>query len=277
MTSDHDTKRAKSQRLAVIVATALAGVGLAPALAEDDHAVQEVHKYRQMLEEGNPAELAQARGEELWVTPRGPKQATLERCDLGLGPGKLEGAYAQLPRYFADTGKVQDVESRLVTCMTTLQGLSYEEATRRWYEPDSDLEVLVTYVGAQSQGAKINVPGTHPEEVEMAAVGEALFFRRSGPLDFSCASCHSREHRHLRLQEASDFLTRSSARSSMTQWPAYRVSQGAVWTMERRLIDCMRQMRWPEPRYQSDVLIALQMFLQKQASGGVMDAPGIRP
>jgi sulfur-oxidizing protein SoxA len=47
--------------------------------------------------------------------------------------------------------------------------------------------------------------------------------------------------------------------------------------MEHRLIDCMRQMGWPEPRYQSDALTALQMFLQKQASGGVMDAPGIRP
>ena len=277
MSSDHDTKRAKNQRLAVIVATALAGVGLAPALAEDDHAVQEVHRYRQMLEEGNPAELAQARGEELWVTAQGPKQATLERCDLGLGPGKLEGAYAELPRYFADTDRVQDVESRLVTCMTTLQGLSYEEATRGWYQPDSNLEALVTYVGAKSRGARVNVPGTRPEEVEMAAVGEALFFRRSGPLDFSCASCHSREHRRLRLQEAPDFLSGNGARSSMTQWPAYRVSQGAVWTMEHRLIDCMRQMGWPEPRYQSDALTALQMFLQKQASGGVMDAPGIRP
>jgi sulfur-oxidizing protein SoxA len=277
MSSDHDTKRAKSQRLAVIVATALAGVGLASAPAEDDHAVQEVHKYRQMLEEGNPAELAQARGEELWVTARGPKQATLERCDLGLGPGKLEDAYAQLPRYFADTGKVQDVESRLVTCMATLQGLSYEEATIGWFKPDSNLEALVTYVGSKSRGAKISVPGTHPEEVAMAAIGEALFFRRFGPLDFSCASCHSREHRRLRLQEAPDFLSGNGARSSMTQWPAYRVSQGAVWTMERRLIDCMRQMRWPEPRYQSDALIALQMFLQKQATGGVMDAPSIKP
>ena len=264
--------------MALIVAAALAGAGLAAvAMGQDDHALEEVHKYRQMLEEANPAELAQARGEVLWVTAHGAKHATLEGCDLGLGPGKLEGAYAELPRYFDDTGKVQDAESRLVTCMMTLQGLSYEEATKGWYEPDSNLEALVTYVGSKSKGASINVPGAHPKEVEMVAVGEAIFFRRSGPLDFSCATCHSREHRRLRLQEAPDFLINRDARSSMTQWPAYRVSQGAVWTIERRLMDCMRQMRWPEPRYQSDVLIALQMFLQKQASGGVMKAPGIRP
>ena len=120
-----------------------------------------------MLEEGNPAELSQAGGEELWATPRGPKRAALRRCDLGLGPGQLEGAYAQLPRYFADTGRVQDVESRLVTCMTRLQGLSYQQAIKDWYKPDSDLEALMTYVSAKSRGAKIDVPAAHPTEAEM--------------------------------------------------------------------------------------------------------------
>jgi sulfur-oxidizing protein SoxA len=38
----------------------------------------------------------------------------------------------------------------------------------------------------------------------------------------------------------------------------------------------MRQMRWPEPQYQSEVIIALEAFLQKQADGGVMQAPGIK-
>jgi sulfur-oxidizing protein SoxA len=245
-------------------------------MSQDDHALEEVHKYRQMLEEGNPAELAQAYGEELWVTALGPKQVTLERCDLGLGPGKLDGAYAKLPRYFADTDKVQDVESRLVTCITTLQGRSYEEAIKDWYKPDSDLTSLATYVAGKSKGAKIDVRAAHPKEAEMAAVGEALFFRRSGPLDFSCATCHSQKSRRIRLQEVPDFVTNADARSAMAQWPAYRMSQGSVWTMERRLIDCIRQMRWPEPEYLSDAIVALQIYLQKQAQGGVMAAPGIK-
>jgi L-cysteine S-thiosulfotransferase len=261
------------------VAALAAGAGLtlaATAMGQDNRALQEVQKYRQMLQEGNPAELSEARGEELWATPRGPNQATLEQCDLGLGPGKLEGAYAQLPRYFADTGKVQDVESRLVTCMTVLQGFSYADATKDWYKANSELESLVTYVAGKSKGAKIDVPAAHPKEAQMLAVGAILFFRRSGPLDFSCATCHSQEDRRIRLQELPDFLTNAGARSSMTQWPAYRVSQGTVWTMERRLIDCIRQMRWPEPQYLSDAVVALQVYLQNQANGGVMAAPGIK-
>src|SRR4051812_18731586 len=67
---------------------------------------------RQMLAEDNPGELWTERGGRLFYEKRGPKNASLERCDFGLGPGKLDGAFAQLPRYFADTAKVQDVESR---------------------------------------------------------------------------------------------------------------------------------------------------------------------
>ncbi|HTS54916.1 MAG TPA: sulfur oxidation c-type cytochrome SoxA [Burkholderiales bacterium] len=265
-------------RLALAAAAAATVLALArSATGQDSHALEQVQKYRQMLEEGNPAELSQARGEELWAMRRGPKHATLELCDLGLGPGRLEGAYAQLPRYFADTGRVQDVESRLVTCMTALQGLSYEQAIKDWYKPESELEALATYVSAKSKGVRIEVPAAQPAEAEMYAVGEALFFRRSGPLDFSCATCHSQTQRHVRLQRAPDFLNGADARDSMTRWPAYRASQGEVWTLERRLIDCIRQMRWPEPRYQSDALIALEVFLQKQANGGVMEAPSIKP
>ena len=42
-----------------------------------------------------------------------PSKVSFERCDLGLGPGVVKGAYARLPRYFADAGKVMDLETRL--------------------------------------------------------------------------------------------------------------------------------------------------------------------
>jgi sulfur-oxidizing protein SoxA len=244
--------------------------------AQDARAREEINKYREMLQEGNPAELSEARGEELWATRAGPKQATLEQCDLGLGPGKLEGAYAKLPRWFPDTKQVQDVDSRLVTCMMDLQGRTREQAIRDWYKANSEMEALVTFVAGKSRGVKIAAANTRPEEQQMNALGEALFFRRSGPLDFSCATCHSQPERRIRLQEVRDLLVPADAQAVLTQWPAYRVSQGQVWSMERRLIDCMRQMRWPEPQYQSDVIIALEAFLQKNADGGVMQAPGIK-
>ena len=110
----------------------------------------------------------------------------------------------------------------------------------------------------------------------MHRVGKELFYRRSGPLDFSCATCHGLDERRIRLQELPNLSTIEGAQSSMSQWPAYRVSQGVVWTMQRRLIDCIRQMRWPEPEFLSDAVIALQVYMQNSASGVVLEAPGIK-
>ena len=107
---------------------ALALACLLPLVAQaQKSAADGIAEYRKMLEDGNPAELFEMKGEELWKQARGPKKATLERCDLGLGPGVVKGAWVQLPRYFADTGRVQDVESRLVSCMATLQGFNEAE------------------------------------------------------------------------------------------------------------------------------------------------------
>src|ERR1700694_1872120 len=92
---------------------ALAATG--PARAQDS-TEREIEKYRQMMKDdpwSNPALLDADRGEDLWKKPRGPKNVSLEACDLGTGPGKVEGAFAELPRYFADAGKVVDVEARI--------------------------------------------------------------------------------------------------------------------------------------------------------------------
>ncbi|HMV17728.1 MAG TPA: sulfur oxidation c-type cytochrome SoxA [Zoogloea sp.] len=260
-------------------ALATAAVVLSAPVWAEGSTQDEIARYREMLAEGNPAELLEAKGEELWKKPRGPRNVSLERCDLGLGPGQVQGAYARLPRYFADTRQVMDVESRLVHCMVTLQGFTREEATRNWYSrpgKDSDIEALVTYIGGQSNGVAIDVPARHPEEARMARIGELIFYRRSGPQDFSCAICHGQEGKRIRLQELGKLTTRAGAGTAMANWPSYRVSQGAVWTMQRRLIDCMRQARWPEPEYLSDSVIALETFLQKTASGTVMQTPGIK-
>ena len=248
-------------------------------LAQDSKVADELAKYREALADGNPADLFELKGEGLWTEKRGPKNVSLEQCDMGLGPGKLDGAYAQLPKYFKDTNKVMDVESRLVHCMVTLQGFTPAEATKQWYSQpgkDSDIEALVTFIGAKSNGKPIKVPATHPEEAKMAKIGEYIFYRRSGPQDFSCAICHGQDGKRIRLQDLGNLTTKEGAGVAMKTWPSYRVSQGTVWTMQRRLIDCMRQSRWPEPNYLADSIIALETYLLKTATGTVMETPGIK-
>jgi sulfur-oxidizing protein SoxA len=256
-----------------------AGLAATPAAIGQD-AAKEIEKYRQALQDGNPADLWEARGEGLWKKAAGPKNASLEKCDLGLGPGVVKGAYAQLPRYFADAGRVMDLETRLVHCKTTLQGLTQAEATKQPFgagtDRKSDNDALVAYVTAESRGAKMNVPLGHAKEKEMYALGEKIFYFRGGPYDFSCATCHAADNTRIRLQDLPNLTKPAGAQLAYTTWPAYRVSQGELRTFQWRLNDCFRQQRFPELGFTSDASIALTSFLARNANGAEFKAPTIK-
>ena len=242
-------------------------------------AVDEIQKYRDQLAAGNPAELWEARGEDLWKQKRGPKKVSLEGCDLGKGPGVVKGAYAELPRYFADVDRVMDLETRLVHCMTTLQGFTAAEATRRVFGSGtsrSDFEALAAYVTSESRGVAMNAPLSHAKEKEAYAVGEKMFFFRGGPHDFACSTCHAENGKRIRLQDLPNLSERKDAQRGYTTWPAYRVSQGELRTMQWRLNDCFRQQRFPELLFGSEASIALTSYLAHNAKGGVYAGPAIK-
>jgi sulfur-oxidizing protein SoxA len=267
---------------AFLIAAVILGVeGFAFAQSQDD-SEKEIERYRQMLSDpfSNPGFLAVDRGEVLWKTARGTKNVTLEGCDLGEGAGKLEGAYAKLPRYFADADRVMDVEQRLLWCMDKLQGLDTKDVVaRRFSGPGkiSDLEDLTAFIANKSNEMKIQPQLKHPKEQEMAAVGEQLFYRRGGVMDFACATCHGEEGKRIRLQGLPNLsVPGATAQATMGSWPTYRVSQSALRTMQHRLWDCYRQQRWPEPAFGSDSITALTVFLNKQAAGGEINVPSIK-
>ena len=59
-------------------------------------------------------------------------------------------------------------------------------------------------------------------------------------------------------------------------WPAYRVSQGAMWSMQFRLNDCFRQQRFPYPGFASDLTVALGVYMGVNAKGAESIAPAIK-
>ena len=258
----------------------LAAAAFAPAAhGADESATQAIARYRELLQDGNPADLWEARGEGLWREKRGPKGASLEQCDLGKGPGVVKGAYAELPRWFKDVDRVMDVETRLLHCMVTLQGLTVEDATKRTFgsgEKRSDFEALTAWIVAESRGMPVRVPLRHPKEKEALALGERMFFFRGGPHDFSCATCHAETGKRIRLQDLPNLTVAADAKRAFATWPAYRVSQGELRTMQWRMNDCLRQQRFPELRFGSEGSIALITYLAKQAEGAAMDAPAIK-
>lgn len=266
-----------------LLAAAITIAGIAGVMAQpQDESEREIERYRAMINDpmANPGYLAVDRGEVLWSQARGTRNVSLETCDLGEGPGKLEGAYAKLPRYFQDADRVMDIEQRLLWCMDKIQGLDTADVIRRRFSGPgraSDMEDLVAFIANKSNGMRIEPQTSHPREREMVAMGEAMFFRRAGAMDFSCATCHAEPGKRIRLQGLPDFSSPGrQAQETMGSWPTYRVSQSALRTMQHRLWDCFRQQRWPEPAYASDGLTALTMFLNQQAAGGEINVPSIK-
>ncbi|MDH3286671.1 MAG: sulfur oxidation c-type cytochrome SoxA [Betaproteobacteria bacterium] len=257
-----------------------AGFPISQAVAQTDpRTAEEFDRFRAIMEEANPAELFEVKGEELWKKKRGPKNASLEQCDLGLGPGVVKGAYVQLPRYFADTGKVMDAEQRVVHCMITLQGFSYAALAKRPFSRGSytpDPVAIVTYIAAQSKGMKIAVRQSHPKELENYEVGREIFFYRAGPWDFSCASCHGQDNLRIRTQPLPNFTQPEQAARSFMGWPGYRMTGGVMHTLQWRLTDCFRQQRFPYLSYVSDTHTALLTYLGVNANGHEYRGPGIK-
>src|SRR6185503_10423095 len=251
--------------------------------AQDAETEKAIEKYRAMLREdpwSNPGFLDVDRGEALWATARGPNNVSLEQCDLGKGPGKVDGAFAELPRYFADADRVMDVETRILWCMEKLQGISAADYVKRPHpaggEPVKELGAMATYVASKSAGMKFAAKLGHPKEQEIAALGENLFFRRSGPFDFACATCHANSGLRIRLQGLPYLADKKEARQVVGEWPAYRVSTTHVMTMQHRLLDCYWQMRMPQLQLGSEASVALIAFLTRQAEGGEIAAPGLK-
>ena len=265
-------------------AAALAAASLAALVAAEAQpaaprsSADAIAEYRKMLEDGNPADLFEAKGENLWKMPRGPKNATLQACDLGKGAGVVKGAFVELPRWFADTGRVQDLESRLLTCIETLQGIEAKgiAATPFGRGEQVNMEALVAYVSGASRGATFALPQIHPQERAMYEVGKRAFFMRAGPYDFSCASCHAVEGQRIRMQDLPNLTVNPGSAMGFAAWPAYRVSNGELWSLQRRLNDCFRQQRWPYPGYASDVTIALGVYMGVNTKGTESIAPSLK-
>ena len=231
------------------------------------------------MEEDNPAELFEAKGEDIWKNRKGPNGASMAQCDLGLGAGVVKGAYVHMPRYFADVGQVMDAERRVVHCMVKYLGYKEEDIRKQPFSNDRvtpDHVSVVTYVAGQSRNMKIAAPQKHPKEKEAYEIGKEIFAYRAGPYDFSCATCHGNDGMRIRTQDLPNLRKPDQAIRAYQGWPGYRMTGGFMLTQQWRMNDCFRQQRFPEPSYLSDSVTALLTYLTATANGQVYKGPGIK-
>lgn len=269
-----------SQKALFVLATALvlAGAASADSYQEPEDVLQGIidkvdsnyltqSEQNLMMMPDNPAYWVAEEGEALFNEKRGANNAALKSCDFGKGPGVLDGAYAEMPRYFEDTGKVMDLETRLVYCMKTIQGFPGDDpAVKKRHGSSSDMMKLQTYVAGKSSGYNWNTPMDHPLERAMRDAGEVLFYRRAGTLDFSCNTCHGATGKRIRASVLPNMNVPEEWTKAVS-WPAQRVGHQQVRSSQHRLRGCYWQMRQGQVIAGSDASIALISFWTDAARG----------
>ena len=132
---------------------------------------------------------------------------------------------------------------------------------------------IATYVASKSSGmkysAKLARQGEGDGRVRRGAVLPPLGAVRFRLRHLSCAG-----GLRIRLQGLPYLSRPEEARKVVGEWPAYRVSNTHVMTMQHRLYDCYWQMRMPEIQLGSDASVALISYLTNLAKGGEIAVPG---
>jgi L-cysteine S-thiosulfotransferase len=162
--------------------------------------------------------------------------------------------------------------------METLQGFNGAEIAKTAFGRGemANVTALATWIAASSRGMRFNLPQQHAEEKKSYEIGKRTFFYRAGPYDFSCAGCHGEEGKRIRMQDLPNLTKNPGDGIGFAAWPAYRVSNGQMWSMQLRLNDCYRQQRFPYPGFGSEVTVALGTYMGVNAKGAESIAPAIK-
>ena len=204
----------------------------------------------------NPGTLWVLDGEALWKRKAGRLGRACADCH-----GSMAGVAARYPKLDAKLGKPLDLEQRINRCRIEHQGA----APLAW--ESRELLALSAYVGMQSRGQPI-VPD--PAARAFAEKGRELFFRRQGQIDLSCAQCHD--------QNAGRHVGGSVIpQGHPTGYPLYRLEWNSLASLQRRLRNCMRNVRAQPYEYGSGELVDLEAYLMRRAAGMKVETPAVRP
>jgi sulfur-oxidizing protein SoxA len=225
----------------------------------------------QMMDD-NPGYFDAEEGQDLFEAERGPNNVSLEQCDFGKGPGVLEGAYAEMPRYFEDAGRVLDLESRIVYCMQTVQGFPSDAPELK---KGGQIRLIQAYIGSRSNGYEWQPSMDHPLEKAVRDAGEEMFYRRAGILDFSCNTCHGQTGKRIRASVLPNVNVPEEWTKAVS-WPAVRVGPGNTRSTYLRVRGCYWQMRKGRIYPQSDALIAITSFWTDAARGQPAILPDLK-
>ena len=256
-------------RVVVFVSALLISVGIARAAdipldqrRSDSDFVSADTRAMQNDDTANPAMLAVLDGETLWNTKAGATNKSCADCH-GDAAKSMKGIAARYPAFAPELGRPIDLEQQI-----NLSRVTDQKAEPLPFE-SKELLALTAYIARQSRGMPVAVKDDAQAKPFIDA-GRAIFERRQGQLDLSCAQCHD-DNWGKKL--AGNLVPQAMA----TGYPIYRLEWQAVGSLQRRLRNCMSGMRAEPYDFGSPELVDLEYFLMWRARGMTMESPAVRP
>lgn len=212
----------------------------------------------------HPGHLAVDEGEAL-VKKLAAREAAFLTC-LGEGSADLKGKAAAYPKFDAALGRIVTVEGRIEQCAKN----ALNEEIRQGSPASNRISV---YFKSQSAGKPIKVDLAEAKLMEAYRRGEELFYRKTGQLNFACASCHvpgSIMGHKLRGE------TPTTPFGDAAHYPTYRTPVGALESMHERFARCHGQMRTQGLKPGDPAYVDLEVFVSVLSNGYPVSVPSAR-
>jgi sulfur-oxidizing protein SoxA len=209
----------------------------------------------------NPGMLWISRGETLWQEAAGRDGKSCAACH-GEAKTAMKGVATRYPRIDEGSARLINLEGRIQQCRERRQ-----QAEPFKYE-SAELLALTAYVAQQSRGMPMNVTIDWQNRHNFEA-GRAMYYRRAGQMNLSCAQCHQ------------DNWGKKLGPETISQghgvaYPIYRLEWQTMGSLHRRFRSCQSGVRAELTPQGSPEFLDLELYLAWRAGGLPIETPGVR-
>lgn len=210
----------------------------------------------------NPGMLGIEQGEEIWNTVEGTEGKSCASCHDDAAVS-MKGVGTAYPKWDADSEKPINVELRVNKCRVENMGAEAYKFDKGGQKP------LTAYIKHQSIGMPVAVDLSQGEMQSWWEQGKETYYRRTGQLNLSCASCHeANQGKYIRADHLSQ--------GNVNGFPTYRLKQNKLISLHNRFRGCIRDTRAEYPAAFSDTLMGLEVYTTWRGTGLSVETPAVR-
>lgn len=212
----------------------------------------------------HPGHFAVDEGQAL-VAKLDKRQPGFRAC-LAEGGAELAGLAAGYPKHDAALGRIMTVEARIEHCAKSMLNEPIAQGT-----PVNNK--IAVYFKSLSAGKPVRVDIADGRVMDAYRRGEKLFYRKTGQLNFACASCHvpgSIMGHKLRGE------TPTTPFADAAHYPTYRTPVGALESIQERFARCLGQMRTVQLKPGDPAFVDLEVFMTVLSNGYPVSVPSAR-